>query len=183
MIGGQNNNITWGLPITDFASNITATNNVLSAPQSGQISNSQLNNTAFHSITTNPIHSQTIGNNLSNLPLFDKGKTSIINAKIQLNGHDRFSIRDGKYFNIVQPYQHHTTIPSTGINTYSFSLYPENHQPSGTCNFSTIDSANLIFNITEESIKDQRKCNIRIYGINYNILNISQGIGKLAYSK
>ena len=52
-----------------------------------------------------------MGSNLSNLPLFDKGKSPIINAKLQLNGHDRFSVRDGKYFNIVQPYQHHTTIP------------------------------------------------------------------------
>ena len=184
MVGGQSNNISWGLPITDYASNITTySNDIISTPQTGQNNNTPLTNTSFHSITTNPIHSQTMGSNLSNLPLFDKGKSPIINAKLQLNGHDRFSVRDGKYFNIVQPYQHHTTIPCTGINLYSFCLYPENHQPSGTCNFSTIDSANLIFNITEESISNQRRCNIRIYATNYNLLNISQGIGKLVYSK
>ena len=41
-----------------------------------------------------------------------------------------FLYRDGKYFNFLQPYQHHTNIPSTGINIYSFALYPEDHQPS-----------------------------------------------------
>ena len=60
-------------------------------------------------------------------------------AALQLNGHDRFSERDGMYFNVVQPYQHHERIPATGINVYSFALKPEDHQPSGhaTCPAST----------------------------------------------
>ena len=178
MSGGHSNNISWGLPISDFASTV----NSINAPQSGQTTTS-ITNSNFHSITTNPIHSQTNIGTSNNLLLFDKGKSPITNAKIQLNGHDRFSIRDNKYFNIIQPYQHHTSIPCIGINCYSFCLYPENHQPSGSCNFSSVDSANLIFNLTEQSVINQRKCHIRIYATNYNILNISQGIGKLTYSK
>ena len=50
-------------------------------------------------------------------------------AKIVLNGNDRFSEREGKYFNLVQPYQHHTNSPAPGINVYSFALTPEEHQP------------------------------------------------------
>ena len=178
MSGGHSNNISWGLPISDFASTV----NSINAPQSGQTTTS-ITNSNFHSITTNPIHSQTNIGTSNNLLLFDKGKSPITNAKIQLNGHDRFSIRDNKYFNIIQPYQHHTSIPCIGINCYSFCLYPENHQPSGSCNFSSVDSANLIFNLTEQSVINQRKCHIRIYATNYNILNISHGIGKLTYSK
>ena len=57
-------------------------------------------------------------------PVPTAGKNMVKNAKLQLNGHDRFSQRSGDYFNLVQPYQHHTNIPSKGINVYSFGLKP-----------------------------------------------------------
>ena len=91
--------------------------------------------------------------------------------------------KDFNYFNIIQPFQHHTNIPAIGINLYSFSLYPEDFQPSGSCNYSVIDSSYLLFKITNEAIADQRKCYIRIYATNYNILNIATGIGRLSYNK
>ncbi|HIA01042.1 MAG TPA: hypothetical protein EYN66_03910, partial [Myxococcales bacterium] len=62
------------------------------------------------------------------------GENPVVTAKLQLNGQDRFSEREGTYFDLVQPYQHHTRSPDTGINVYSFALRPEEHQPSGTCN-------------------------------------------------
>ena len=60
------------------------------------------------------------------------------------------------------------------IYVYSFSLEPEEHQPSGSCNFSRIDSAKLLFNKTA-TISN-------IYAVNYNILRIMSGMGGLAYS-
>ena len=66
-----------------------------------------------------------------------------VNAKVQLNGHDRFQILDGYYFNYVQPYQHFSNTPADGINVYSFALKAEDHQPTDTCNFSRIDNATL----------------------------------------
>ena len=71
------------------------------------------------------------------------GENPVVTAKLQLNGQDRFSEREGTYFDLVQPYQHHTRAPDTGINVYSFALRPEEHQPSGSCNFSRIDNATL----------------------------------------
>ena len=68
------------------------------------------------------------------------GENPVVTAKLQLNGQDRFSEREGTYFDLVQPFQHHTRSPDTGINVYSFALRPEEHQPSGTCNFSRIDN-------------------------------------------
>ena len=82
---------------------------------------------------------------------------------LQLNGHDRFKVRSGSYFTDVQRYQHHTgsSAPTTGItaltdiadetHVYSFALKPEEHQPSGTCNFSNVDTSNLMFTLTKES--------------------------------
>lgn len=90
----------------------------------------------------------------------------IVDAKLQLNGHDRFSTRGGSYFNLVQPYQHHSNIPrSRGINVYSFGLKPEEHQPSGTCNFSRIDNATLNLSM----VPNLGSATVNIYAINYNV--------------
>lgn len=116
------------------------------------------------------------------IPLFDTGYNPISHAKLQLNGHDRFSGRDGRYFNLVQPYQHHTNVPQTGINVYSFGLKPEEHQPSGTCNFSRIDNATLQLSLTKAAVTGGRSCKVRVYATNYNVLRIMSGMGGLAYS-
>jgi hypothetical protein len=102
---------------------------------------------------------------------------AITDAKLQLNGHDRFATRAGKYFTHVQPYQHHENIPSTaGINVYSFALKPEEHQPSGTLNFSRIDSAVLDITTAATAVR------ARVYATNYNVLRVMSGMGGLAYS-
>jgi len=128
-------------------------------------------------------------------------------AKIQLNGQDRFTEREGSYFNFVQPYQHHTSTPATGINVYSFALKPEDLQPSGSCNFSRIDNAVLNLTLTPATFKTnitvfgdaenvpidsgvaqtnvfdkQSSANVNIYATNYNVLRIMSGMGGLAYS-
>jgi hypothetical protein len=120
-------------------------------------------------------------------------------AKVQLNGHDRFTEREGKYFNTVQPYQHHTASPATGINVYSFALKPEDLQPSGTCNFSRIDNAVLNLTLSASAFSTaietlpvveegaevegtQNSLAVRIYATNYNVLRIMSGMGGLAYS-
>jgi hypothetical protein len=87
------------------------------------------------------------------LRYYDAGQNPVEKAKLQLNGHDRFTEREGRYFNLVQPYQHHENVPATGINVYSFAINPEDHQPSGTCNFSRIDSATLQLTLTSNSVK------------------------------
>jgi hypothetical protein len=98
-------------------------------------------------------------------------------AKLQLNGHDRFAERKGDYFNKVQPFQHHTNVPKNGgINVYSFALKPEEHQPSGTLNFSRIDSA--VLQVTTAASAEK----IRVYAVNYNVLRVMSGMGGLAYS-
>jgi len=112
--------------------------------------------------------------------------TPFLDTILQLNGNDRFSVRDGTYFSYVQPYQHHTNIPSNpGINVYSFALKPEDHQPSGTLNMSRIDTATLM--LTVKDVKNAANASvtfdgINIYAVNYNVLRILSGMGGLAYS-
>jgi hypothetical protein len=99
-----------------------------------------------------------------------------VTAKLQLNGQDRFSEREGTYFDLVQPYQHHTRNPDTGINVYSFALRPEEHQPSGTCNFSRIDNATLQLVLSNNTVAGTQTAKVRVYAVNYNVLRVMSGI-------
>ena len=103
-------------------------------------------------------------------------------AKLQLNGQDRFTEREGSYFDKVQPYQHHCRTPSTGINCYSFALRPEEHQPSGTCNVSRIDKATLQLTVSVNTVSGSNTAQVRVYALNYNVLRVMSGMGGLAYS-
>jgi Major capsid protein N-terminus/Large eukaryotic DNA virus major capsid protein len=103
-------------------------------------------------------------------------------ALLQLNGHDRFQGREGDYFNLVQPYQHHTNVPAVGINVYSFALQPEQHQPSGTCNLSRIDNTTLLLTVSNNAVGTATSATVRVYATNYNVLRIMSGMGGLAYS-
>jgi len=96
--------------------------------------------------------------------------------QLKLNGHDRFAAREVKYFTRCQVWQHHTGnggLVEDSLAVYSFALKPEEHQPSGTCNFSRIDNAEL---------KASRATPLNIYAVNYNVLRIMSGMGGLAYS-
>lgn len=99
-------------------------------------------------------------------------------AKLQLNGHERFSARAASYFQLVQPYQHHERVPEATkyINVYSFALKPEEHQPSGTCNMSRIDNATLNLSSVESANT------VKVFAVNYNVLRVMSGMGGLAYS-
>jgi hypothetical protein len=110
------------------------------------------------------------------------GENPVVTAKLQLNGQDRFSEREGTYFDQVQPWQHHTRAPDTGINVYSFALKPEEHQPSGTCNFSRIDNATLQLVLSNATVEGTNTAKVRVYARNYNVLRIMSGMGGLAYS-
>jgi hypothetical protein len=110
------------------------------------------------------------------------GENPVVVAKLQLNGQDRFSEREGTYFDLVQPFQHHTRAPDTGINVYSFAVRPEEHQPSGTCNFSRIDNATLQLVLSNATVQGVNTAKVRVYAVNYNVLRIMSGMGGLAYS-
>jgi hypothetical protein len=108
------------------------------------------------------------------------GTDLVENATLLLNGRDRFGVRDSEYFNLTQPYQHHYRGPEVGINMYSFCLYPEDHQPSATCNMSKIDYITMQMQLNN-IINSKTTCRIRSYTINYNVLRIFFNLGGLAF--
>ena len=120
----------------------------------------------------------------------DGSDNPVYQTKLQLNGHDRFQVRDGYYFNYVQPFQHFSNTPADGINVYSFALKPEDHQPTGSCNFSRIDNATLQVDLGYENNKNDSKVSanigsssiMNIYTVNYNVLRVMSGMAGTAYS-
>lgn len=123
--------------------------------------------------------------------LLDGTGNPVNTGLIQLNGHDRFDVREGSYFNYVQPLQHHTRTPCDGVNVYSFALHPEQHQPSGTANLSRIDSTMLNLTLLDPTMTSAPEfapslnffnsdTNLFVYAFNYNVLRVMSGMGGLA---
>ena len=107
-----------------------------------------------------------------------------VTTTLKLNGQERFAPRLDGYFTRTQPWQHHSHpgggVKQDAIHVYSFALKPEEHQPSGTCNFSRIDTAQLVFS---DSVAGSGKdVGLHIWAVNYNVLRVMSGMGGLAYS-
>ena len=102
---------------------------------------------------------------------------------LQINGHERFSERDITYFTKQQVNDYHSgyggVTKKNSIAVYSFALNPEDHQPSGTCNFSIINNAYLICNLYNGQNAGNDK--YTLYAVNYNVLTIMSGIANLKY--
>ena len=134
--------------------------------------------------------------NFANAPPGEEkiGPDLLTNASLRLNGHYRFNPTRGPlFFRQWQPFIHHTRIPDSNLYLYSFALRPEEHQPSGTCNFSRIDNTILEFQVESRvsfpsPVLHDTICHnagsalMTIYARNYNVLRIMSGMGGLAYS-
>lgn len=120
--------------------------------------------------------------------LIDGTINPVTEVQLQLNGQDRQTKRSGFWHDTVEPYLHHTDTPRDGLNMYGFALNPEEHQPSGSCNFSRIDTAQLNLWFAEfannkyADVFSDVDNKVFIYAINYNVLRIMSGMGGLAYS-
>lgn len=128
------------------------------------------------------------------------GKNPLSNIKLDFSGYDIFNFNSNFFFNYLQPYAHHKRTPSDGINVYSFSLFPEEHQPSGSCNFTRITYPLLTFNIdnnmfkynlseidpsitvnSTEDIIQETDINIKIFSQRLNVLRVMHGFSAKAY--
>ena len=120
-----------------------------------------------------------VGTDGGNEKFTEEAAGTVDTFKLVLNGQDRFKEQSGKYFNQVQPFNHHTGTPYPGVYCYSFALKPEDHQPTGTCNFSRIDNAQVAIKTTQAN---ENATNLNMFAVNYNVLRIQSGMGGLAFS-
>jgi hypothetical protein len=154
------------------------------------------------------VHSPTILSNYGGFDYSYNGGTildshTFTSGKLVINGSDRMSERYADYFYLVQNFQRHTRVPRTDfvhttynniftkqngqyrnyIYTYSFSLDPEIHQPSGVCNFSRIKSSELQLKYNNTSYTDFAYSRmLKVFAVNKNILKIGGGVVGVIYS-
>jgi hypothetical protein len=127
-------------------------------------------------------------NQNNGLPAPPKRQDLLVNARIQLDGQDRFDARDPVYFRLVQPFQRHTTIPSDRyIYVYSLALKPEDLQPSGTLNASRIDSIVLQVGLNDPATGINTSTQFGdmtayVYATNYNVFRVIDGYAGLLFS-
>ena len=123
---------------------------------------------------------------VTNLPI-----DPVVTCRLLLNNANRWEEREGRYFRLVQPYQHHTNIPARFIYSYSFALQPQDIQPSGTCNFSRIDSTTLELTLdgrlfygpsVEGGNDNNSNVKVFIFGRNWNVLRFKYGLGGLRFA-
>ena len=177
----------------NFTSNVATSNAVVleSNPSSNLFQQSSGNVFTLSSLTTGVGVPQLLGGNVlsagASLCQFVEDGAATANRsvgpldtfKLILNGQDRFKEQKGKYFNQVQPFNHHTGSPYPGVYSYSFALKPEEHQPTGTCNFSRIDNAQVAVTLKANC---QDSTTMHMFATNYNVLRIQSGMGGLAFS-
>jgi hypothetical protein len=121
------------------------------------------------------------GNDIFNYQLAsDATADAFDNVRLTLNGTERMPPRPGQYFRQVQPYQHHTRIPTKHVLCYNFGLEPESKNPTGACNFSRLEQASL--NVTLSPNIDVNGGKIKVYALGYNLLRYAQGLAGLAFS-
>jgi hypothetical protein len=109
------------------------------------------------------------------------GKSIIKSATILLNGRDRMAKQDEIYYNCIHPMQFFDYAPDTGINIYSFGLYPSQPQPSGSCNMSKIDNIQISLTLSSQ-VSINNPVTFKCYGLTYNIFRIVSGIGGIVFT-
>ena len=125
------------------------------------------------------------GNDWFNFSTFPSRTTTIEEetfetALLQFNGVDRFREREARFFRLYQPYYYHSRIPAKNyIYVYAFGVRPEELSPTGQMNFSRVDNAKLVINL--KSRRSYTDYTVKAYGINYNVLILSAGMGGLLF--
>ena len=112
--------------------------------------------------------------------IYENPVDDINDVTLLYNGNERFEARSGEYFRLIQPFQkHRQSVFDKYIYVYSIAAKPEEHEPSGASNFSKIDKVEFVSNL-----RNGRTYNsvLKIFGINYNILRITKGMGGIAFS-
>ncbi len=120
------------------------------------------------------------GNDHFNYQLTDVTEDPFVNVRLTLNGTERMPPRSGQYFRQVQPYQHHTRVPTKYVHCYNFGLEPEATNPTGSCNFSRLEQASL--NVTLSPNIDVNGGKVKVYALGYNVLRYAEGLAGLAFT-
>jgi len=109
---------------------------------------------------------------------------SFTEGTMYINGTPLFEDMTSEYHSNVVPGRHCSVLPhaldTEPVATWPFCLTMNKSQPTGSLNFSRIDSAKLALKGTANANSDGVGA-VRAYGVNYNILRIKNGMGGVAF--
>lgn len=108
------------------------------------------------------------------------GRDPINNVTLRFNNNSRLGTCEGKYYRLVEPYQSHSSIPEAFIYSYSFALFPEQAQPSGSANFSRIDNVEMQLSLQSEMSDED--VSIIVFGRSWNVMRYREGLAGLSFS-
>jgi hypothetical protein len=111
----------------------------------------------------------------------ERGTNIVTDAALLIDGLNRVNVYSGEYYSDVQNYLYHTNTSSPGLNIYSFSLHPQQYQPSGSLNFSKVKDVTLELNL-DKTVTYQNNAFIQVFARSYNVLRIIDKRAALAYS-
>jgi hypothetical protein len=120
-----------------------------------------------------------LNNEWFNFTDYELNKNIIKNCKLLMNGLDRLEEKNGEYFSLIQPYQHHGQTKE-GVYLYSFAIKPNVFQPSGACNMSKVNKIQLYLNLNVPQ-NNTYTYNLNIYSISYNFLRVISGRANVAF--
>ena len=102
-------------------------------------------------------------------------------AQPVFNNNDRMEVEEHAFYQNLEVFKYHSGLPPQGIYVLSFALKPEEHQPSGTQNFSRLDYQEFRVNIFNTyPIEDRFNC--YFFAINYNVFRIIGGMGSTVFA-
>lgn len=140
------------------------------------------NRAATYNSALTPANYAVDGNDYFNFSASDQNVEPVKSALVYINGNKRFSERSGSFFRLVQPYLHHTRTPEKRIYCYSFALNPEDPTPTGTLNFSRVDTSHLSVTFDDTFSNGLNNGRLRVYARSFNILKITNGMGGLLFA-
>lgn len=108
------------------------------------------------------------------------GKSLIIKETLLIDGQDRITLNEYEYYNYIEPYKYFPRAPSEGINVYSFSLFPDKFQPSGSSNMSYLNNFQIKLQLNP-IISSANPSLFNGYALVYNVLQINKGVAGLVF--
>jgi hypothetical protein len=111
-------------------------------------------------------------------------KSIMSKAKITLNNFNRIEEKNANFFNVIQPYKHHSAVPKQGIYSYSFALFPELHKPSGSLNGSSFDISLYTYTNEQDNTvinEKLKKLNVAPYNYKYKMNYYIRSMNVLRY--
>ena len=139
-------------------------------------------NAVFNLDFKNPVREMFFVVQPTNQNPYDYSNNAVLSFGLSFNGQDVFTTdtTDALYTGSIEPFNHYPNYPQRKFYMYAFTGNPTSPKPHGQINFSRIKQVLLTLNCGGQDYLPAKE--LRILGVNYNILRIADGLGGLMFN-